>query len=132
MIAPHGPIESKELSDAQRIKRAVSTNLGTNTAGDVTGILYTSTKITITKVMAYATTIISVGTLTLDVGINGDDDGVVAAAAVSDKALDSVTELTINGSADIAAGKMVTASIHDVSGDAAETVAIAIEYYENE
>ena len=132
MISPHGPIDSKELSDAQRIKRAASNKLGTNTANDAAGILYTSTKITITKVVAYATTVISAGTLTLDIGIDGNDDAVVEAAALSDKALDSVNVLTINGSADVAAGKMVTASVHAVSGDASETVMIAIEYYENE
>jgi hypothetical protein len=118
-------------SAAAKIKRACSNQLTTNTQHAAAGLLYTTTPITITKVVAYASTVISAGSLKVEVGINGDDDAIVNEAAISDKALDSVTELTIVSGA-VAANKMVTATVHTASGDASQTVLIAIEYYENE
>jgi len=124
-------VTTTKLSAAAKLKRACSNQLATNTQHAAAGLLYTTTAITITKVVAYATTVISAGNLKVEVGTNGDDDAVVNEAAISDKALDSVTVLTIASGA-VAANKMVTATVHTASGDASETVLIAIEYYENE
>ena len=124
-------VDTDKLSAAAKIKRAKSNQLTTNTQHAAAAILYTTTAITITKVVAYATTTISAGNCVLDVGINGDDNAIVDGAAFTGKANDSVTELTIAG-ASVAANKMVTATVKTASGDAGETVVIAIEYEENE
>ena len=114
-----------------RLKRACSNKVDTNVQHAAAGLLYTTTKIVVTKVVAYACTTIAAGNLALDVGINGDDNAIVSGAAISDVANDSVTVLTIaNG--EVAAGKMVTASVKTASGDASQTVLVAIEYYEDE
>lgn len=124
-------ITTAKQSAAGKLKRAKSNKLDTNVQHEAAGILYTTTAITITKVVAYLTTVLLAGDLKLDVGINGDDDAIVNAAALSDKANDSVQVLTIASGA-VAAGKMVTASIETASGDASQTILVAIEYYENE
>ena len=114
-----------------RIKRASSNKVDTNVQHAAAGLLYTTTKIVVTKVIAYATTTIAAGDLVLDVGINGDDNAIVSGAAISNVANDSVTVLTIaNG--EVAADKMVTASVKTASGDASQTILVAIEYYEDE
>jgi hypothetical protein len=124
-------VTAAKQSAAGKIKRAKSNKLDTNVQHEAAGILYTTTAITITKVIAYLTTVLLAGNLKLDVGINGDDDAIVDAAALSDKANDSVQVLTIASGA-VAAGKMVTASVETASGDASQTILVAIEYYENE
>lgn len=124
-------VETDKLSAAAKIKRAKSNQLTTNTQHAAAGLLYTTTKLTVTKVIAYATTTISAGNCVLDVGINGDDNAIVDGAALSGKANDSVTVLTIANGA-VAADKMVTATVKTASGDASETVVIAIEYEEDE
>lgn len=124
-------VTTAKQSAAGKIKRAISDRLDTNVQHAAAGLLYTTTAITITKVVTYATTTIAPGNLVLDVGINGDDNSIVDGGAISDKANDSVTELTI-ASAVVAAGKMVTASVKTASGDASQTVQVAMEYYENE
>ena len=113
------------------LKRACSNKMDTNVQHVAAGLLYTTTKIIVTKVIAYATTIIASGSLALDVGINGDDNAIVSGGAVSDVANDSVTVLTI-AEGEVAAGKMVTASVKTASGDASQTILVAIEYYESE
>jgi len=119
------------LSTAAKIKRAASNKLDTNVQHASAGLLYTTTKITVTKAVVYATTTIAAGNLAVDVGINGDDNAIVSGAAISDVANDSVTDITIAG-AEVAAGKMVTVSVKTASGDASQTFIVAIEYYENE
>jgi len=105
--------------------------MDTNVQHVAAGLLYTTTKIIVTKVVAYATTIIAAGDLALDVGINGDDNAIVSGGAISNVANDSVTVLTI-AEGEVAAGKMVTASVKTASGDASQTILVAIEYYESE
>ena len=124
-------VTTAKQSGASKIKRACSNKLTTNTSDDAAGILYTTTAITITKVVVYATTAISAGNCVVDVGINASDNAIVSGAAITDKTIDTVTALTIAG-ASVAADKMVTATIKTVSGDAGETIVVAIEYYENE
>ena len=119
------------LSDAAKIKRAASNKLDTNVQHAAAGLIYTTTAITITKVVVYATTTIASGNLAVDVGINGDDNALVSGAAISNVANDSVTDLTIAG-ASVAAGKMVTATVKTASGDASQTFLVAIEYNEAE
>ena len=124
-------VTTAKQSAAGKLKRAISNKLDTNVQHEAVGILYTTTAITITKVVAYLTTVLASGSLKLDVGINGDDDAIVDAAALTDKANDTVQVLTIASGA-VAAGKMVTASVETASGDASQTILIAIEYHENE
>ena len=114
-----------------RIKRACSTKLDTNVQHAAAGLIYTTTAIVITKVVAYAATIIAAGNLVLDVGINGDDNAIVDGAAISDVANDSVTVLTI-AAGSVAKDKMVTVSVKTASGDASQSILAAIEYYEDE
>ena len=122
---------TSHLSTAAKIKRACSNKIDTNVQHEAGALLYTTTAITITKVVVYATTTIAAGNLAVDVGINGDDNAIVSGAAISDVANDSVTNLTIVG-ASVAAGKMVTVSVKTASGDASQTFAVAIEYNEAE
>lgn len=129
------PAPGKLAADGQdygrtRIKRAASNKLDTNVQHAAAGLLYTTTKILVTKVIAYACTTIASGSLALDVGINGDDNAIVSGAAISDVANDSVTVLTIVDG-EVAAGKMVTVTVKTASGDASQTVLAAIEYYED-
>ena len=124
-------VTTAKLSAAAKIKRTSSNKMDTNVLHASAALLYTTTKVIVTKVVAYATTIIAAGSLALDVGINGNDDQIVAGDAISDVANDSVTDLTIVDG-EVAAGKMITASVKTASGDASQTVLVAIEYYENE
>lgn len=127
-----GKLEADSLSyERTGLKRACSNKMDTNVQHASAGLLYTTTKIIVTKVVAYATTTIAAGSLALDVGINGDDNAIVSGAAISNVANDSVTVLTI-AEGEVAAGKMVTASVKTASGDASQTVLVAIEYYESE
>lgn len=119
------------LSDAAKIKRACSNKLDTNVQHAAGGLLYTTTAITVTKAIVYATTTIAAGSMVVDIGINGDDNAIVSGAAISDVANDSVTDLTIAG-ASVAAGQMITATVKTASGDANQSFLVAIEYYENE
>jgi hypothetical protein len=114
-----------------QLKRACSNKLDTNVQHAAAGLLYTTTKIVVTKAVVYATTIIAAGSLAVDVGINGNDDQIVAGGAVSNVANDSVTVLTI-ADGEVAADKMVTMSVKTASGDASQTFLVAIEYYESE
>ena len=118
------------LSDAAKIKRAHSNIVNLASAGAAVGILYTSTAITITAVQLYRITATVGTTGAVDVGINGDDDAVVNAQAVAAGNIDTLLECTI-AAGDVAAGKMVTASIETVVGTSG-TAVVAIEYYENE
>lgn len=129
--APGKLSADSKLFDVTRIKRAKSNKLDTNVQHAAAGLLYTTTTITITKVVAYACTTIAAGDMILDVGINGDDNAIVDGAAITAKDNDSVTVLTIANAA-VAADKMVTASVKTASGDASQSVLVAIEYYENE
>jgi|GEM_PF-5895736 len=130
MISPHGPVESKELSDAQRIKRMCSGLLDANTLDATVGIGYISTPITVTAVEVYATATANNGALVIDVGIDGDDDAIVAAESIASITKDGVHECTID-TADVDANHMITASINTADG-AGGTIQVAIEYYENE
>ena len=113
-----------------RLKRACSNIVDLTSGNAAVALLYTSTAIEITAVKIYRITA-SVGTLcTVDVGINGDDDAIVEAAAVAAGNIDTLVACTIK-LASVAAGKMVTASIHHVISTSG-TAVIAIEYYENE
>ena len=113
------------------LKRASSNKLDTNVQHAAAGLLYTTTKIIVTKAIAYATTTILAGNMILDVGINGDDNQIVDGAAITGKTNDTVTVLTI-ADGEVAAGKMVTASVKTASGDASQSIVVAIEYYESE
>ena len=114
-----------------QLKRASSNKLDTNVQHAVAGLLYTTTKIVVTKAIAYASTTIAAGDMILDVGINGDDNQIVNGAAITGKANDTVTDLTI-ADGEVAAGKMVTASVKTASGDASQSIIVAIEYYESD
>lgn len=113
------------------LKRASSNKLDTNVQHAAAGLLYTTTKIIVTKAIAYATTTILAGNMILDVGINGDDNQIVDGAAITGKTNDTVTVLTI-ADGEVAAGKMVTASVKTASGDASQSIIVAIEYYESD
>lgn len=114
-----------------QLKRACSNKLDTNVQHAVAGLLYTTTKIVVTKAIAYATTTIAAGNMILDVGINGADNQIVNGAAITGKTNDTVTELTI-AEGEVAADKMVTASVKTASGDASQSLVVAIEYYESD
>lgn len=118
------------LFGATRIKRAHSNIVNLASAGAAVGLLFTSTAITITLVKLYRITATVGDNCTVDVGINADDDAIVAAQAVVAGDIDTLVACTI-ASAAVAAGKMVTASIHHVAGSSG-TAVVAIEYYENE
>ena len=123
-------VTTAKQSAAGKIKRAHSNIVDLTSANAAVALLYTSTAITVTAVELYRITA-SVGTLcTVDVGINGDDNAIVVAQAVAAGNIDTILACTI-ASASVAAGKMVTASIHHVIGTSGKAV-IAIEYYEDE
>jgi len=127
-----GKLAANSLSyERTGLKRAHSNKLDTNVQHAAAGLLYTTTKIIVTKVIAYAATTIASGNMVLDVGINGDDNQIVNGAAITDKTNDTVTDLTI-ADGEVAAGKMVTASIKTASGDASQAIVVAIEYYESD
>jgi len=129
--APGKISAADKLFETTRIKRAHSNKLDTNVQHAAAGLFYTTRAITVTKVIAYACTTIAAGDMILDVGINGDDNAIVNGAAITGKDNDSVTVLTIAG-ASVAANKMVTASVKTASGDASQSVVVAMEYYETE
>jgi hypothetical protein len=127
-----GKLEANSLGyERTGLKRACSNKLDTNVQHAVAGFLYTTTKIVVAKVIAYASTTIAAGDMVLDVGINGDDNQIVDGAAITGKTNDTVTDLTI-ADGEVAAGKMVTASVKTASGDANQSIIVAIEYYESE
>lgn len=125
-----GAVTPVKQSAGGKLKRASSNKLDTNVQHAAAGLLYTTVAITITKAIVYAATTIAAGNMILDVGINGDDNAIVDGAAITGKTNDTVTVLTIVNGA-VAAGKMVTASVKTASGDASQSVVVAIEYYDN-
>lgn len=127
-----GKLEANSAEYARtQLKRACSAKLDTNVQHAVVGLFYTTTKIVVTKAVQYAATTIAAGDMILDVGINGDDNQIVNGAAISGKTNDTVTVLTI-ADGEVAAGKMVTASVKTASGDADQSVIVAVEYYESD
>jgi hypothetical protein len=118
------------LSTAAKIKRAHSNIVNLASANAAVALLYTSTAIVITTVKLYRITATVGTTGAIDVGINGDDDAVVNAQAVAAGLIDTLLDCTIT-TGEVAAGKMVTASIETVVGTSG-TAVVAIEYYENE
>ena len=123
-------VTTAKLSAAAKIKRAHSNVVSLIGAGAAVGILFTSTAITITSVKLYRITATVGDNCTIDVGINADDDAIVAAQAVAAGNIDTILACTITSAA-VAAGKMVTASIHHVAGTSG-TAVVAVEYTENE
>lgn len=121
---------TNHLSPAAKIKRAHSNIVNLTSANAAVGIIFTSTAITVTLVKLYRITATVGTTGAIDVGINGDDNAIVAAQAVAAGNIDTILDCTIASGA-VAAGKMVTASIQAVVGTSG-TAVIAIEYYENE
>ena len=116
-------------STTSKLKRASSNVVNLASAGAAVALMYTSTAITVTAVKIYRITATVGDNCTIDVGINGNDNAVVEAAALAAGLIDTIVSATIK-LATVAAGKMVTASIHHVAGTSG-TVVVAIEYYEN-
>lgn len=123
-------VTSAKQSTTSKLKRASSNVVSLIGAGAAVALMYTSTAITITAVKIYRITATVGDNCTVDVGINGNDDAIVEAAAVAAGNIDTIVGCTIK-LATVAAGKMVTASIHNVAGTSG-TAVVAIEYYENE
>lgn len=126
-----GAIPTGMLSPQMQIKRAVSGYIDTNVAGDISPLLYTSVGIIVTAVNFYVVDAIVGGNFKLDVGINADDDAIVSADATGATAADEVVEATINGSASVAAGKVITASVETADGTSG-TIQVSIEYKESD
>jgi hypothetical protein len=116
-------------STTSKLKRASSNVVSLIGADAAVALMYTSTAITITAVKIYRITATVGDNCTVDVGINGNDDAIVEAAAVAAGNIDTIVSATIK-LATVAAGKMVTASIHHVAGTSG-TAVIAIEYHED-
>jgi hypothetical protein len=123
-------VTAAKQSAAGKIKRASSNVVSLIGADAVVALMYTSTAITITAVRIYRIVATVGDNCTVDVGINGNDDAIVEAAAVAAGNIDTIVTATIKLAA-VAAGKMITASIHHVAGTSG-TAVVAIEYYENE
>ena len=123
-------VTTAKQSTASKIKRASSNVVSLIGADAAVALLYTSTAITVTAVKIYRITATVGDNCTVDVGINANDDAIVEAAAVVAGNIDTIISATIKLAA-VAAGKMVTASIHHVAGTSG-TAVVAIEYYENE
>ena len=123
-------VTTAKQSAAGKIKRASSNVVSLIGAGAAVALMYTSTAITVTAVKIYRITATVGDNCTVDVGINGNDDAIVEAAAVAAGNIDTIVSATIALAA-VAAGKMVTASIHNVAGTSG-TAVVAIEYYESE
>jgi hypothetical protein len=122
-------VTAAKQSAAGKIKRASSNVVSLIGADAAVALMYTSTAITITAVRIYRITATVGDNCTVDVGINSNDDAIVEAAAVAAGNIDTIVSCTI-ALATVAAGKMVTASIHHVAGTSG-TAVVAIEYYEN-
>lgn len=131
IVPAPGKLEANmELYDRIARKRAHSNVISLIGAAAKVGLIYTSTKIEIVSVKIYRITA-TVGTsCTVDVGINGDNDQIVAAEAVAAGNIDTLVSCTI-ADGEVATGKMVTATIHHVAGTSG-TATIEIEYYESE
>ena len=123
-------ITTAKQSTASKIKRTHSNVVSLIGADAAVALMYTSTAITITVVKIYRITATVGNDCTVDLGINGDDDAIIAADAVAAGDIDTLVACTLDSAA-VAAGKMVTASIHHVAGTSG-TAVVAIEYYENE
>lgn len=117
------------LSPQQKIKRAVSGYIDTNSAGDISPLMYTSTAITVTAVNFYVVDAIQNTAFKLDVGVNADDDAIVSADATGATAADTVVTATINASASVVATKLITASVETADGTGG-TIMVTIEYEE--
>ena len=111
-----------------KTERAISGVLDATSAAAVTSIIHTTTPITITAIRCYSTLACTGGALKIDVGIDGDDNAIAAAAAIGVTAKDDVDTIAV-GTAAVAAGHTITATINTVDGAAGE-VQIAIEYIE--
>lgn len=134
-----GPVSTIQLATQQKVKRAVSGYIDTNAAPgagglptNISAIMYTSTAISVTAINFYTVEAIVGANLKLDVGINGDDNAIADGAplaAIGAVLIDQVTALAINGSASVAAGKVITASVNVADGTSG-TIQVAIEYVE--
>lgn len=125
-----GPYISSELSSTAKIKRAVSRVLDLSTAADKAAILYTSKAITVTAAEAYMTKTSTDNAQTIDVGIPGAVDGIVAAGAVNNKTADTIVDLTIESGA-VAADKVITARVKQEHASEGELM-VCLEYTEND
>ena len=129
-----GAIPTGMLSPQMKIKRAVSGYIDTDAAAvplNISPIMYTSTAITITAVNVYVVDQIQGAGFQLDVGINADDDAIVDAQAIGATAADEVVAGVINGSASVAAGKVITASTETQDGTGG-TIQVSIDYTESD
>ena len=122
-------LETVHMTDAPKIKRACSNIVDLATLNAAVGIIYTTTAITVTKVILYRITATVGTTGNIDVGINGDDDCIINAAAVAAGSIDTILIGTIASSA-VAAGKMITASVETAVGTSG-TAVLCIEYEED-
>jgi len=125
-----GAIPTGMMSPQMQIKRAVSGYIATNTANDISPLMYTSKAIIVTAVNFYVVDAIQGAGFKLDVGINGNDDAIVAADATGATAADTVVAATITAGA-VAAGKVITASVNTQDGTGG-TIQVSIEYKESD
>lgn len=131
MITPQGGSVGGSGTAEVITKQAVANGLDVMQEDRSVALLYTTTPITITKILTYNRDSDSSRDVALNVGIEGDADAIVAAEMVEVSG-HMVTELTITGSPDVAAGHMVTASIHSTGEEMNGMLTVAIEYHETE
>lgn len=122
-------LTTKHMKDAPKIKRACSNIVNLATLNEAVGLCYTTTAITVTSAILYRITATVGTTGAIDIGINGDDDCIINAAAVAAGSIDTVLMGTIASGA-VAAGKMITASVETAVGTSG-TAVLCIEYVED-
>ena len=123
-------LETVHMKDAPKIKRACSNIVDLAVLNDAVGLCYTTTDITVITAILYRITATVGTTGAIDIGINGDDDCIINAAAVAAGSIDTVLTGTIADGA-VAAGKMITASVETAVGTSGLAV-LCIEYMEDD
>lgn len=122
-------LKTEHMKDAPKMKRACSNILDLTAANSVVGIIYTSTAITISRIILYRITATVGTTGAVDVGIDGDDDAIINAHAIAAGLIDTAIQLSVSDGS-VAADKVVTASVETVVGTSG-TVIFCIEYTED-
>jgi hypothetical protein len=123
-------LRTMHMKDAPKIKRACSNIINLATLNDVVGLCYTTTPVTVTSAILYRISATVGTTGAVDVGVDGDDDCIINAAAIPAGLIDTVIVGTIADGA-VAAGKMITASVETAVGTSGLGV-ICVEYREDD
>jgi uncharacterized low-complexity protein len=132
MVFVHtGIVPNQKLAPHLKTKRAVSGHINTNSGGDSAAVFHTTAGATLLAINVYTVAQIQGAAFELDVGIDGNDDELVAAEAIAATAADAVVNVPASSfvTTAISATHTVTASVHTADGTGGE-IRVAIDYAE--